>query len=302
MDEFASQSQGFAHKRIALYAAVVVLGGALGGYAIHEHGTAQNLAAQNAQTTAALTATQHALGDLTAKVNMLATRNDAQAAQLAQSVQQPTQIARGGRPSPAHRLREDPRYKKLQSQLDAQGKAIAQTRSDLEGDLTSTKTELSGSIAHTHDELVLLQKKGERNYAEFDLGKSKEFKREGTLELRLKKANNKHQYADLELMVDDRNLSQKHVNLYQPVMFYTPDSPQPVEIVINSIDNNRIHGYVSAPKYRKSELDSMASVADNSGQAQNPNQGQNPAGSNSSNTPAPNSAPAPREKLPVPQP
>jgi hypothetical protein len=288
MPEFASLAEGFAHKRIAVYGAVVVLGGALGGYAIHEHSAAQNLAAQNAQTTAALNATQRALGDLTAKVNMLATRNDAQAV----SKTQPAQIAAGRRPSAVHRLREDPRYKKLQSQLDAQGKAIGQTRSDLEGDLVNTKTELSGSIAHTHDELVLLQKKGERNYAEFDLSKSKEFKREGALELRLKKANDKHQYADLELMVDDRNLSQKHVNLYQPVMFYTPDSPQPVEVVINNISKDHIHGYVSAPKYRQSELALMS----NTGTGDNATSNAAPGATDSSEQPAP------RKKLPVPAP
>ena len=236
MVEFASLTQEGAPKRIAGYVAAVVLCGALGGYAIHEHSAAQNLASQNAETTAALNQTQHALNDLTAKVNMLASHNDAQAAPQAQpGKHEPAQIVAGRRPPAARRLREDPRYKKLQTQLDAQGKAIEQTRKDLEGDLVNTKTELSGSIAHTHDELVLLRKKGERNYAEFDLSKSKQFKREGPLELRLKKANDKHQYADMEMMVDDRNLSEKHVNLYQPVMFYTPDSPQPVEVVINVI-------------------------------------------------------------------
>jgi len=59
-------------------------------------------------------------------------------------------------------------------------------------------------------------------------------------------------------MVDDRNLSQKHVNLYQPVMFYTPDSPQPVLVVINDISKDHIHGYASAPKYSQSELTSMS--------------------------------------------
>ena len=192
----------------------------------------------------------------------------------------------------AHRQREDPHYKKLQSQIDAQGKVIDQTRNELagtQGDLVNTRTELTGSIAHTHDELVILQKKGERNYAEFDLSKSKQFKREGPFELRLKKANSKHQYADLELLVDDRNLSQKHVNLYQPVMFYTPDSPQPVEVVINDIDKDHIHGYVSAPKYRQSELASMSNAPADA--TQNSNQGP----TNSSEQPAP------REKLPVPQ-
>ncbi len=284
MVESASLPLDTSHKRIAIYAAAAVLGVAVTGYAIHERSTAQNLEAQNAQTTAALNATQHALSDLTTKVNLLTTRNEQQSALPNQPVRQSAQIATGRRPSAVHRQREDPRYKKLQSQLDAQGKAIEQTRKDLEGDLVNTKTELSGSIAHTHDELVLLRKKGERNYAEFDLSKSKQFKREGPLELRLKKANEKHQYADLELMVDDRNLSQKHVNLYQPVMFYTPDSPQAVEVVINNVSKDHIHGYVSAPKYRQSELASMSSAGDN-------------ATVNDSSEP-----PAARKKLPVPTP
>ena len=283
MVELASSSQGMAHKRIAGYVAAAVLCGAVGVYAIHEHNAAQDLAAQNAQANAALNATQHQLSDLAAKVNSLASRAETQPAQAVPSSTRSAQTGR--RPSAAHRAKEDPRYKKMQLQLDAQGKAIEQTRKDLEGDLSSTRTELTGSIAHTHDELVLLRKRGERNYAEFDISKSKEFKREGPLEVRLKKANTKHQYADLELMVDDRNLSQKHVNLYQPVMFYTPDNPQPVEVVINDISKDHIHGYVSAPKYRQSELASMSSDNGASqGQASSTDQ------------------PAPRQKLPVPQP
>lgn len=285
MVEFASLPQEVAYKRIAAYAAVVVLGGALGGYAIHEHSAAQKLATENAQANASLNATQHELSDLTAKVNMLASRAEAQTAAQSEGTQQPAQIATARhRASTTHRPRVDLRYKKLQSQLDAQGKAIEETRTELastRGDLANTRTELSGSIAHTHDELVLLEKKGERNYTEFDLSKSKQFKREGPFSLRLRKANEKHQYADLELMVDDRNLSQKHVNLYQPVMYYAPDSPQPVEIVINEVSKNHIHGYVSAPKYRKSELASMAGNSDNGANA---DQG------------------AQRQKLPVPQP
>jgi len=165
-----------------------------------------------------------------------------------------------------------------------------------QGDLVNARTELTGSIAHTHDELVLLEKKGERNYTEFDLSKSKQFKREGPFELRLKKANDKHHYADLELLVDDRNLSQKHVNLYQPVMFSTPDSPQPVEVVINDISKDHIHGYVSASKYRQSELASMSNGAENS--TSNSIQGT----IDSNEQPAPsNEQPAPRQKLPLPQ-
>jgi hypothetical protein len=285
MVEFASLPAAAGPKRIITFVAAGVLCAALGGYAIHEHNTAQGLAAQNAQQTAALTATEHQLSDLTSKVNELAAVNAAQAS-LASPAQQPAAYAAASHKSPAtHRVREDSRYKKLQAQLDAQNKAIEQNRQDLEGSLAATRTELNGNIAHTHDELVLLEKKGERNYAEFDLAKSKTFKREGPVELRLKKANSKHQYADLELMVDDRNLSQKHVNLYQPVMFYTPDSPQPIEIVINEVGKDHIHGYVSASKYRKSELAAMTA----------------PASDSSAGT-ATSTQPPQRQKLPVPEP
>ena len=292
MFESTSLPQGMAHKGIAVYAAIVALGGAIGGYAIHEYGVAQSLAAKNEQMATALNANGQELSDLTAKVNMLASRNEALAAGSIASTRQSAQIATGARPSAAHRQREDPRFNKMQSQIDAQGKAIDQTRGELastQGDLVNTRTELSGSIAHTHDELVLLQKKGERDFAEFDLSKSKQFRREGPLELRLKKSNSKHQFADLELMVNDRNLSQKHVNLYQPVMFSTPDSPQPVEVVINDISKDHIHGYVSAPKYRQSELASTSNPGENT--AQGPNQG--PTNSNE--------RVAPRQKLPLPQ-
>ncbi len=145
----------------------------------------------------------------------------------------------------------------MQAQLDAQGKAIEETR----GDLVSAKTELTGSIAKTHDELVVLEKKGERSYFEFDLQKSKQFAHEGPLGVSLRKANVKHQYADLELMVEDRDLTQKHVNLNQPVMFYQADSEQPLQVVVNDITRDHIHGYVSAPKYRKSELASASDAA-----------------------------------------
>lgn len=242
--------------------AVALIGG---GYAIHEHNAAENMATQNAQVTAQLSTTNAQLRALSTQVSSL---NAANQAREAADAQRAAQMQRAGT---AHRVVFDSRYKKLQSQVDEQGKAIDQARADLtstQTDLAGAKTELGGSIAKTHDELVLLQKRGERNYAEFDIDKSKGFHRAGPLSIELRKANVKHQYADLNLMVDDAKLTQKHVNLYQPSMFYRPDSPQPVEIVINSITKNHIHGYISAPKYRQSELTAMADPNANQGDAQ----------------------------------
>jgi len=250
-------------RAVAYLAPVLVAGGLLGGYAFHEHRVAQHLTAENQQTSQTLATTRSQVDDLTAKVNALA----AQAAQAQQQVQ--AQAAPAPHPAvrhltAAHHPAEPSRLKKMQAQLDAQNKAIQDTQAQIastQGDLTNTRTELTGSIARTHDELVLLEKKGERSYYEFDIAKSKTYARTGPFSVRLRKANVKHQYSDLELMVDDRSLSQKHVNLYQPVMFYTPDSGQPVELVINSITKDHIHGYVSAPRYRQSELASMQNAS-----------------------------------------
>lgn len=285
--EEVESSRSFSKRVVASLVAVWVAGGALGGYAIHEHHVAQGLSSQSQQTEQALAATRAQVGDLSAKVNELSAQLQTQPAAPAPSV------APAPNPPLRHtattRHAEPSRWKKMQSQLDAQNKAIEDTRNQLantQDNLNSTRSELTGSIARTHDELVLLEKKGERNYYEFDLYRSKQFQHDGPFGIRLKKANTKHQFADLELLVDDRDLSQKHVNLYQPVMFYTPDTRQPVELVINSIDKDHIHGYVSAPRYRQSELASMSN-------ANNPTAN----GDISSN----NATPASRQKLPAPQ-
>ena len=228
------------------------------GYSWHEHGLAKKLATDNSTMTASLNATRDQLNALTAKVNALEVRPESEpASKPAAAIYRKPLTAAVSR----HRIRrvDDPRWKKMQGQLDEQGRAIESTRQDL----ASARTELTGSIAKTHDELVLLEKKGERNYYEFDLDKTGQFQRQGPISIRLKKANTKHDYADLELLVDDSKLSKKHVNVYEPVVFYPADDRVPVELVINSVTKNHIHGYVSAPKYRSEDLQAMANSGAN---------------------------------------
>jgi hypothetical protein len=217
-------------------------------YSFHERALAKRAAVQNSAIATSLSATQGQVQALTSKLDAITAK---EAEKPAPS--HPTTSLR--RPAISNRLRsDDPRWKQVQSRLDDQGKQIDSTRQDL----VNTRTELQGSIARTHDELVVLQKKGERSYYEFDLDKSGQFQREGPVGVRLRKANTKHEYADLELMVDDFKLSKKHVNVFEPVAFYSSDNGRPVELVINSIAKNHIHGYVSEPKYKNSDLDAMA--------------------------------------------
>lgn len=267
-------------KHFAPYVVAVVVGVAGFGYAVHERHAAQTLATQNQQVTATLQSTQSQMNDLAAKVNALT------AQQSKPEPAPPPAVTQSASKHSAARARAHAslsRYNKLQAQLNAQGKEIDDTRNDL----ANTRTELTGSIARTHDELVVLEKKGERSYYEFDIEKSKQFQREGPLGIRLKKANTKHAYADLELMVDDRNLSQKHVNIFQPVMYYQQDGQQPMEVVINNITKNHIHGYVSAPKYSQAELAAAAA----------PQAGADTASASTNST----AQPPERRKLPLPQ-
>lgn len=255
---------------------------AAAGYSYHERNVARELAESNRVMAATLNATRDQLNALTAKVKEMETKPSPETARKTEPEMHPKPLTAAVRPVGI----EDPRWKKMQGQLTEQGKAIAWTREDLE----DTRTELEGSIAKTHDEVVVLRKKGERNYYEFEANKGNGFERQGPVRVRLRKANPKQAYADLELMVDDFKVSKKHVNVDEPIVLYPGDEKLPVELVINSIGKNHIHGYVSAPKHRSSDLEAMASSVAN---AQATTTARDPTSSDAKPSPA-------RRKLPQP--
>jgi outer membrane murein-binding lipoprotein Lpp len=182
-------------------------------------------------------------------------------------------------PRTVARAAVDPRFRQMQARLADQEKQLSSTREDLNktrddlqgkldstrdelsGSLASTRDELNGSIGRTHDDVVALQKRGERNYYEFQLTKSKEFKRIGPLSLSLRKVNTKRKSYDLALFVDDNQMQKKSINLFEPIWINLDDRPQPVQLVVNQIGKDQIQGYISEPKYKKSELGDTASVA-----------------------------------------
>jgi len=257
-------------KQFSAYLVLGVLGLSLAGYALHEHRLAQNFAAQAEHEAASLKATRSQIDSLSAAVNELSSRPELRTARAADIPILQASATSSDRT-------EGSRSNKGRSQFDRPGKTIEDPESEVvvrHFDLTSAHTELTSSIPQPHDELALSkengehhdelaasQNKGEHSDYEFDIGKSKQFQHDGPLGIRLKKANVKHQYADLELLIDGRSLSEKHVNLYQPEMFYTPAAPAPVELLINSIDANHIHGYLRIPKYGQPEVASVSNVS-----------------------------------------
>jgi hypothetical protein len=63
------------------------------------------------------------------------------------------------------------------------------------------------------------------------------------------------------MVVDDNELQKKKVNLYEPIWIHTENESQPVQIVVNKVDKNGVHGYISAPKYKPSELAASGSAS-----------------------------------------
>ena len=246
---------------------------------VHEHSVNNRLSSENSQLAGMLKDTRGQVDALNAKLDALVSAKQ----QAAQEKAKPSPVHQASSRTAHRRAGQSAQFKKFQAQLDAQGKAIESTQQDL----ASTRTELQGSIAKTHDELVVLQKRGQRNYYEFDLNKSKQFQHAGPVGISLRKANTKHQYADLELMVEDAQLSKKHVNLYEPVRFYPGEDQQSVELVINSIRKNHIHGYITMPKYSSKELVATGEPA--------------PDANNASVRNEPPTAPKTRTKLTMPQ-
>jgi hypothetical protein len=255
------------------------------GYASHLRTTVRDLKAQSTTTDQTVAQLQNQVNSLNAQIQGMAqaTRLQTQTAATAQSVTTddpasdattsaseiattPTPASPAAKPATrkhhvAKRPTADKRYAQMQAQLTEQQKQLQDTqaqvekyRTDLEGNISSTRDELSGAIAKNHDELVVLERKGERNYYEFELSKSKQFERVGPLSLSLRKADTKHNNYDLSMMVDDNELSKKKVNIYEPLTIHTDNDTPPMQIVVNRIGKDLVHGYLSAPKYRPAEL------------------------------------------------
>jgi hypothetical protein len=232
-------------------------------------------ASQEAQMSATIGQLQGQIDSLNTKLSTLSAAQTAPAPVVTTSPAEQSAHRAANRAAARRRTAaENRRYKELQSQLADQQKQLkatqdqlAQDRSDLEGNISSTRDQLNGSIAKTHDELVALEQKGERNYFEFDLTKSKQFSHAGPVMVSLRKADTKHKSYNLAMIVDDNQMNKKNVNLYEPIWIDGGDS-QEVQVVVNKIDKNHVHGYVSAPKYNQSaSLTPAVAHADANGNA-----------------------------------
>src|SRR6202011_4107473 len=135
-------------------------------------------------------------------------------------------------------------------------KDIESTRSDLEA--TKGKLEratgdmgvMSGLIAHNRDDLEELKRRGDRNYYEFKISKSKTAQKVGPVQVTLNKTDQKKSKYTITVFVDDRSIEKKDKTAGEPVQFYVRGASRmpPYEFVVFEVGKNQITGYLSTPK------------------------------------------------------
>jgi chromosome segregation ATPase len=128
---------------------------------------------------------------------------------------------------------------------------LSATRSDLNAtreEVASSRRDLGGLIARNSTELAELRRKGERDFVEFDIAKSKNFSRIGDVMVQLKKTDVKRQKYEVVINADDSQIQKKDRTANEPVTFLVGRERARYELVVNHVDKDRIRGYLSTPK------------------------------------------------------
>jgi len=132
--------------------------------------------------------------------------------------------------------------------------------SGVKNDLDATKSKLdratgdmgvmSGLIARNHDDLEELKRKGDRNYYEFTVQKSKTPQRVGPVQMSLNKTDQKKSKYTMTVLADDKSIEKRDKTAGEPVQFYVKGAQHyaPYEIVVFDVGKNQITGYLSTPK------------------------------------------------------
>jgi len=131
---------------------------------------------------------------------------------------------------------------------------VAATKASLEATIAKLQGTIgdlgvqSGLIANTRSDLEALKHKGDRQYYEFTLLKGAKPQAFSTVALQLKKTDPKHGKYTLNVSADDKTIEKKDKNQSEPVQFYTGREHMLYELVVWTVDKNKITGYLSTPK------------------------------------------------------
>ena len=153
--------------------------------------------------------------------------------------------------------------KASQEQIGAVATEVGGAKKDIEAtktDLEATKGKLersmgdmnvmSGLIAHNRDDLDELRRRGDRNYYEFTVQRSKNAQRVGPVQISLNRTDPKKSKYTITVIADDKTIEKRDKTSGEPVQFYVKGSARmaPYEIVVFDVGKNQITGYLATPK------------------------------------------------------
>lgn len=153
--------------------------------------------------------------------------------------------------------------KESEAQIGAVATDVTGAKKDIEStrtDLEATKSKLdratgdmgvmSGLIAHNHDDLEELKRRGDRNYYEFTVQRAKTPQRVGPVQMSVNKTDAKKSRYTMTVLVDDKAIEKRDKTAGEPVQFYVKGSARttPYEIVVFDVGKNVVTGYLSTPK------------------------------------------------------
>jgi chromosome segregation ATPase len=240
----------------------VAFAGASSFFIYDQHGKIEKLTADQS-------ASQKQIGDLTKRVQSAEADSETLAQQIgmtkkelatrASALQHEQQIASARIAEQAEQEKKD---------VSAVSGEVGSVKTDVGGvktDVANTKASLdatisklqgtigdlgvqSGLIANTRGDLEALKHKGDRQYFEFTLLKGAKPQAFSTVALQLKKTDPKHAKYSLNVTADDKTVEKRDKNQSEPVQFYTGRDHMLYELVVWTVDKNKISGYLSTPK------------------------------------------------------
>ena len=127
---------------------------------------------------------------------------------------------------------------------------LASARRDFARDLSDVRTRVSDGIARNSSELALLRKKGERDYLDLDIRRNPKtpFQRVSDIQISVTKTDPKRQKYSVVILADDNHLEKRDRTVNEPVQFLVGHDQLRYEMVINTVNKDRIQGYLSTPK------------------------------------------------------
>src|SRR5207248_825692 len=254
---------------IAVLFGMVIAAMAVRGYAGYstESRLTQELSEQEKQNeilTAQLDQANTRIADLKSKMEITTQRIGLTQSELAQAKSRAESIRKEQQSSDEKLTAQlTQAQKENDEKIGAVASEVGIAKKDIEatkGDLEATKGKLerslgdmnvmSGLIAHNRDDLDELRRRGDRNYYEFTLQKSKSAQRVGPVQMSLNKTDPKKAKYTLTVVADDKTIEKKDKTSGEPVQFYVKGSARlaPYEIVVFDVGKNQITGYLATPK------------------------------------------------------